>query len=153
MPTPYSGRHIGGAHRAPTACGARTSLEARLLPRTLRISLVFVAAIAALVGASAAGFASEARPQISTASFTASPMAVAQAAELSDNRNDTNAALAEARRSGVQRASALTQQQKTAASRQRHAARLSDAPRPTQHSCRFGCQRARRPAPLPSGWP
>jgi len=42
-------------------------------------------------------------------------MAVAQAAELSDNRNDTNAALAEARRSGVQRASALTQQQKTAA--------------------------------------
>jgi len=40
---------------------------------------------------------------------------VAQAAELSDNQIDTNAALAQARQAGVQRASALTQQQKIAA--------------------------------------
>jgi hypothetical protein len=47
--------------------------------------------------------------------FTASPMAAAQAAELSHNRDDTNVALAAARRSGVQRSSALTQQQQAAA--------------------------------------
>jgi hypothetical protein len=46
------------------------------------------------------------------ASFTASPAAVAQAIELSDNQIDTDAALARARHAGVQRASALTQQQK-----------------------------------------
>jgi hypothetical protein len=40
---------------------------------------------------------------------------VAQATELSDNQIDTNAALAQARRAGVQRASALTQQQKVVA--------------------------------------
>jgi len=50
-----------------------------------------------------------------TASFTASPAAVAQATELSDDQIDTNAALAVARRAGVQRASALTQRQKIVA--------------------------------------
>jgi len=49
------------------------------------------------------------------ATFTATPAAVAQAAELSNNQIDTNAALAVARRAGVQRASALTQRQKIAA--------------------------------------
>jgi hypothetical protein len=48
-------------------------------------------------------------------SFTASPMAVAQSIELSHNQDDTNTALAEARRSGVQRSSALTQSQNAAA--------------------------------------
>jgi hypothetical protein len=42
-------------------------------------------------------------------------MAAAQATELSDNSNDTNVALAAARRSGVQRASALTHQNEAAA--------------------------------------
>jgi hypothetical protein len=74
-----------------------------------------VVAIVAAAGASAAGFASEPKAQVSVASFTASPMAVAQATELSQSRNDTNAALAEARRVGVQRASALTHQQDAAA--------------------------------------
>jgi hypothetical protein len=42
-------------------------------------------------------------------------MAAAQASELSDNSNDTNVALAAARRSGVQRASVLTHRQKATA--------------------------------------
>jgi hypothetical protein len=42
-------------------------------------------------------------------------MAAAQAAELSDNQNDTDTSLAAARRLGVQRSSALTHEQKAAA--------------------------------------
>jgi murein DD-endopeptidase MepM/ murein hydrolase activator NlpD len=52
---------------------------------------------------------------MSAASFTASPLAVAQASELTRDRDDTDVALAEARRSGVQRASAVTHQQEAAA--------------------------------------
>jgi len=48
-------------------------------------------------------------------SFTASPMAAAQATEVAYSRNDTNTALAAARRSGVQRASVLTHQEAAAA--------------------------------------
>ncbi|MHB8184526.1 MAG: aggregation-promoting factor C-terminal-like domain-containing protein [Dermatophilaceae bacterium] len=72
-------------------------------------------AFAAVAGVTAAGYASAAKPQVFAASFTASPAAVAQATELSDNQIDTNAALSQARRAGVQRLSALTQQQKVAA--------------------------------------
>jgi len=72
-------------------------------------------AFATVAGVSAAGYASAAKPQVFAASFTASPAAVAQAAELSDNQIDTDAALTQARQAGVQRASALTQQRKVAA--------------------------------------
>lgn len=115
MSTPYRGRHTGGVHRTPTVGRARASQDAQVFSQALRRPLVSVAAIVAVAGVSAAGFASEVEPRISPASFTASPMAVAQAAELSQNRNDTNAALVEARRSGVQRSSALTHQTKAAA--------------------------------------
>jgi hypothetical protein len=81
----------------------------------LRRPLVSAVAFAAVAGVSAAGYASAARPQAFAASFTASPAAVAQAAELSDNQIDTNASLAQARQAGVQRASALTRQQKVTA--------------------------------------
>lgn len=115
MSTPYRGRHTGGVHRTPTVGRARASQSAQVFSQALRRPLVSVAAIVAVAGVSAAGFASEVKPRISHASFTASPMAVAQAAELSQNRNDTNAALVAARRSGVQRSSALTHQKKAAA--------------------------------------
>jgi hypothetical protein len=49
-------------------------------------------------------------------------MAMAQSAELSKNRDDTNAALASARRSGVQRAAALTHYQKARADSRAQAA-------------------------------
>ncbi|MHB1473322.1 MAG: aggregation-promoting factor C-terminal-like domain-containing protein [Dermatophilaceae bacterium] len=82
-------------------------------------------AFAAVAGVTAAGYASAAKPQVFAASFTVSPAAVAQATELSDNQIDTNAALSQARRAGVQRLSALTQQQKVAAAAE--AAALSRA--------------------------
>jgi len=81
----------------------------------LRRPLVSAVAFAAVAGVSASGYASAAKPQVYAASFTASPAAVAQAAELSDNQIDTNAALTLARQAGVQRASALTQRQKVTA--------------------------------------
>jgi hypothetical protein len=77
-----------------------------------------VAAIVAVAGATAAGQASSAKPHISAVSFTASPAAVAQSTELSDNQIDTNAALVRARREGVQRASALTRRQEIEAEAQ-----------------------------------
>ncbi len=118
MTTPYQGRHQG-RHRASSAGrgGAQgTAFERPLaFSRALRRPMSSAAAVVAIVGATAAGYASTAKPHPVAASFTASPAAVAQATELSDNQIDTNAALAQARRAGVQRASALTQQQKVVA--------------------------------------
>ena len=112
MTTPYPGRHRSpGRHRAQAAPFATPAVFSRAFRRPLASAL----AIASVVGVSAAGFASAAKPHASPISFTASPAAVAQAAELADNQIDTNAALSQARRAGVQRASALTQQQKAAA--------------------------------------
>ena len=111
MSTAYKGRHTGGDHPTPVVPKAGTASQGASHP--LRRPLASAAAILAIAGVCAAG-ASEASPKTS-ASFTASPMAAAQATELSDNSNDTNVALAAARRSGVQRASVLTHQQKTAA--------------------------------------
>jgi len=68
-----------------------------------------------VAGATAASYASAAQPRNVVSTFTATPAAVAQAAELSNNQIDTNAALAVARSAGVQRASALTQRQKVLA--------------------------------------
>ncbi|MEO6143242.1 MAG: hypothetical protein ABIP19_04615 [Dermatophilaceae bacterium] len=86
-----------------------------VFPRALRRPLASAAAVLAVAGATAAGYASAAKPHTEAASFTASPAAVAQATELSDDQIDTNAALADARRAGVQRASALAQKDKVAA--------------------------------------
>ena len=118
MTTPYQGRHQG-RHRAGSPGSDRRRGTALGRPfdfsRALRRPLASAAAVLAVAGATAAGYASAAKPHISAASFTASPAAVSQATELSDNQIDTNAALAHARRGGVQRASALTQRQKVAA--------------------------------------
>jgi len=83
--------------------------------RILRRPLASAAAVLAVAGATAAGYASAAKPHTAAASFTASPAAVAQATELSDDQIDTNAALADARRAGVQRSSVLTQKRKVTA--------------------------------------
>ena len=120
MTTPYPGRHRSqGRHRSSSPGWSRalgsTSATPAVFSRALRRPLVSAVAFAAVAGVSAAGYASAARPQVFAASFTASPAAVAQAAELSDNQIDTNAALTQARQAGVQRASALTQQQKVTA--------------------------------------
>ena len=117
MTTPYQGRHQG-RHRA-SAPGRYPGLGTAFVrpvvfSRALRRPLASAAAVLAVAGASAAGYASAAKPHTAAISFTASPAAVAQAAELSDDQIDTNAALADARRAGVQRASALTQRQKVA---------------------------------------
>jgi hypothetical protein len=72
-------------------------------------------AFATVAGVTASGYATAAKPNAVAATFTASPAAVAQAVELSDDQIDTNAALADARSAGVQRASALTQRQKVVA--------------------------------------
>jgi hypothetical protein len=106
MSKAYKGRHTGGEHPAQVVPKARTSSFG--LSGNIRRPLASAAAILAVAGVCAAG-ASEASPPAS-ASFTASPMAAAQATELSVNSNDTNVALASARRSGVQRASVLTHQ-------------------------------------------
>jgi hypothetical protein len=133
----FKGRHTGGADRTPavgrartpagdsrspavgkarTPAGGRARSTVHGISHTLRLPLVSAAAILAVAGVSAAG-TSEAMPYsaASSSSFTASPMAVAQSIQLSHNQEDTNTALAEARRSGVQRSSALTQSQKAAA--------------------------------------
>jgi hypothetical protein len=143
MSTAYKGRHSGGTNRGTPAGGKARTLaggKARTLAagkartpaagkartkfhgRTTAFSgpLVSAAAILAVAGVSAAA-SSQAAPYASGqsdsagASFTASPMAVAQSIELSHNRDDTNVALAAARRSGVQRASALASVQKAEA--------------------------------------
>jgi hypothetical protein len=105
MATGYQGRHAAGAHRSPAA---RTANPTHRIPGFLRRPLVSAAAILTAAGVCAAASV-EVKPPSSDVLFTASPLAVAQAAELSHNQDDTNAALAAARRSGVQRASALTQ--------------------------------------------
>ena len=110
MSTAYKGRHTGGEHPAQVVPKAGTSERSS---HKLRRPLVSAAAILAVAGVCAAG-ASQASPTTSP-SFTPSPMAAAQATEISDNSNDTNTALAAARRSGVQRASVLTHQQAAAA--------------------------------------
>ena len=110
MSTAYQGRHTGGERPTRVVPKAGTGDGSS---RKLRRPLVSAAAILAVAGVCAAG-ASQASPNTS-ASFTPSPMAAAQATELSDNSNDTNTALAAARRSGVQRASVLTHQQAAAA--------------------------------------
>ena len=118
MTTPYQGRHQG-RHRASPPCGGHRRVTAFEGPfdfsRAFRRPLASAAAVLAVAGATAAGYASAVKPHTSAVSFTASPVAVAQANELSDNQIETNAALAHARRAGVQRASALTQRQKVAA--------------------------------------
>lgn len=115
MATPYQGRHSGGGHPTPKGRRHGTSQKPHLFAHALRRPLASAAAVVAVAGVTAGGYASAAKPQASAASFTASPAAMAQAAELSQNGTDTNAALAQARRSGVQRASALTQQEKARA--------------------------------------
>lgn len=118
MTTRYQGRHQG-RHRAssPGRDLTRGTVFASpiLISRSLGRPLASAAAVLAVAGATAAGYASAAKPHTAAASFTASPAAVAQATELSDDQIDTNAALAVARRAGVQRASALAQRQKVAA--------------------------------------
>lgn len=118
----YKGRHAGGVHRTPaggrpaTRASGRARTTAHGISQTVRRPLVSAAAILAVAGVSAAG-----TPQglpYSTASdrsFTASPMASSQSSELSHNLDDTNTALAAARRSGVQRSAALTQSERAAA--------------------------------------
>jgi hypothetical protein len=115
MSMPVKGRHTSRAHRTPAVRRARTTQRPHGFPHALRRPLASVAAIVAVAGASAAVQASEAKAHTSAVSFTASPVVAAQAAEFALNRNDTNTALAEARRFGVQRASALTQAQSAAA--------------------------------------
>jgi hypothetical protein len=108
----YEGRHSGGVHSVPDS--PRALATTHWLSRLVRRPLVSAVAILAAAGVSAAA-SSEVKAPTSAVSFTASPLAVAQAAELSHNQDDTNVALAAARRSGVQRASALTHQQQAAA--------------------------------------
>jgi hypothetical protein len=116
MSMPDQGRHTGRARRTPTVRNARTTRPPRMLPHALRRPLASVAAIVAVAGASAAAHGSQAAAtaHTSAASFTASAVAGAQSIALPNNGNDTDVALAEARRSEVQRASALTQQQAAA---------------------------------------
>jgi hypothetical protein len=114
MSTAYKGRHAGGPLRTPAADKAHAQTRPPGRFHTLRRPVASAAAILAVAGISAAS-SSEALPHDSGPAFTASPMAVAQAVALSQDQTDTNVALAAARRSGVQRASALTHAQKAAA--------------------------------------
>lgn len=114
MSTAYKGRHAGGPLRTPAVATTQAPNRPPGRFHTLRRPIVSAAAILAVAGVSAAS-SSQALPQDSGPAFTASPMAVAQAAVLSQNQNDTNVALAAARRSGVRRASALSQAQTAAA--------------------------------------
>ncbi len=144
MTSSYQGRHQGrhrasppGRDRAPWTAFQRPVVSSRALRRPLASA----AAVLAVAGATAAGYVSAAKPHTVAGSFTASPAAVAQATELSDNQIDTNAALAGARRAGVQRASALTQKQKVAADAEAAAlvqARMVAAERAAREQARQG---------------
>ncbi|MEO8517717.1 MAG: hypothetical protein ABI438_00955 [Dermatophilaceae bacterium] len=117
MSAAYQGRHQG-RHRATRGrdrSRATSSERPLAFSRTFRRPLASAAAVLAVAGATAASYASAAKPHNVVSTFTATPAAVAQAAELSNNQIDTNAALAVARSAGVQRASALTQRQKVLA--------------------------------------
>jgi len=113
MSTVYKGRHSGAENRG-TPAGDKDRNTFQRFSLTLRRPLVSAGAILAVAGISAAG-SSQATPNASGPTYTPSPMAMAQAAQLSKNRDDTNVALAAARRSGVLRSSALTHFQKVAA--------------------------------------
>ena len=117
MSAAYQGRHQGRhrANRGRDRSRATSSDRPLAFSRTLRRPLASAAAVIAVAGATAASYASAAQPRNVVSTFTATPAAVAQAAELSNNQIDTNAALAVARSAGVQRASALTQRQKVLA--------------------------------------
>ena len=110
----HQGRHRGGLPVSGRAGGSGARRSVVSSP-AFRRPLASAAAAVVVAGATAASYASAVQPHPYAASFTASPAAVAQATELSDTQIDTNTALAQARRAGVQRASALTQQQKVAA--------------------------------------
>jgi hypothetical protein len=113
----YQGRHGAGAHRRPAA--ERTQTPTHLLPGLLRRPLVSAAAILAAAGACAAA-SSEAVPPPAEVLVAASPGAVAQAAQLSDNQGVTNnqgatsAAVTAVGISGVQRAAARTHREQAA---------------------------------------
>ena len=113
MTTPYRQRHTEGAGRAPSVRGGKSRRKSKMFTHALRRPLGSVAAVVAVAGASAGGFATAAKPDSSTASFTA-PAAVAQN-DLADIASDTNADLAQGRRAGVQRAIASAQQAKAEA--------------------------------------
>ena len=113
MTTPYRQRHTEGAGRAPSVRGGKSRRKSKMFKHALRRPLGSVAAVVAVAGASAGGFATAAKPDSSTASFTA-PAAVAQN-DLADIASDTNADLAQGRRAGVQRAIASAQQAKAEA--------------------------------------
>ena len=119
MSTAYKGRHSGGPNRGTPAVGkARSKFRGRTTafsgPLVSAAAILAVAGVSAAASSEAAPYASG-TPNSSGALFTASPMAVAQSAQLSHNRDDTNVALAAARRSGVQLASALASVQKAEA--------------------------------------
>ena len=113
MTTPYRQRHTEGAGRAPSVRGGKSRRKSKMFTHALRRPLGSVAAVVAVAGASAGGFATAAKPDSSTASFTA-PAAVAQN-DLADIASDTDADLAQGRRAGVQRAIASAQQAKAEA--------------------------------------
>jgi hypothetical protein len=113
MTAAYKGRHSGEDNRETPAAGqVRSTVNG--FSHIIRRPLVSAAVILAVAGISAAG-SSEATTIASGPSYMPSPMAMAQSAELTHNRDDTNVALAAARRSGVLRAAALTHYQKVAA--------------------------------------
>ena len=91
MATAYKGRHHGEAHRGPAAGRARTTVHG--LSHALRRPAASAAAILAVAGVSAAASSHAAAPAHGP-TFTASSIAMAQAAQLSRVRKDTNTALA-----------------------------------------------------------
>lgn len=113
MAAAYQGRHSGEeTRRAPAADKLPTTTHG--LFHGFQRSIISAAVILAVAGVSAAG-SSEATTSVSGPSYSPSLMAMAQSAELSHNRDDTDAALAVARRAGVLRAAALTHFQRATA--------------------------------------
>ncbi len=106
MAAAYQGRHSGEeTPKAPAADPLTTTTRGFF--HGFQRPIVSAAVILAVAGVSAAG-PSEATTNASGPSYSPSLMALAQSAELSHNRDDTDAALATARRAGVLRAAALT---------------------------------------------
>jgi hypothetical protein len=116
MTTHNEGRHQG-RHRvsAPGPSHQRgTAVDRPRASRVLRRPMASAAAVLAVAGATAAGYASAVKPHSVDESHGAGASASAQAAQQSQRQVVTNAALAGARRAGLLRASALAQQQKVA---------------------------------------
>jgi hypothetical protein len=106
MATPYAGRHRGTTPCRNSTQGTVLERPPLVFNKILRRPLITSGAALATLAATAAGYASTSGHHTAPASYTASPEAVAQAAEQSTTQTDNNAYLASAKNAANQQRAA-----------------------------------------------